>query len=651
MKYFSIKTNDQKSIIALLHNEQFLRVNGLTWYKDEVEVNDIIYYIISGDSSKKEIEYENGLRAIAKVINAPFDIEGKSYSIDVEILTLFDKSITKDDFYPYPQLKNVGSIGPETKQAPNQAIRLLNFNDAYYTFAALNDMGFAQNLNNLFINDSKLDLIKLKSSNNKHTKPLINEFVKWFFLPENFLKSYEGLVNYQYLNFIDETFFNGLMFKIDEKDVKSQIENKLSNIRNKSNKLWSDFNFSTSKGAPSAVLGSKNYIRFLQEKYGILDVKLQKIDFENILFNIHTFSDSLSKANLQFNDKLVKRFVTSLITKPFVILTGLSGSGKTKLAQSFIQWICESEEQYKIVPVGADWINREPLLGYPNGLDKLEYVTPDNGVLELMIKSSKPENQDKPYFLVLDEMNLSHVERYFADFLSIMESEDSIKLYTGSNRESTKAEDIPQTISWPKNLFIIGTVNIDETTYMFSPKVLDRANVIEFRLDEEDLNHFLSNPLEVDLTQLISQGSSMASSFLALMQEKETAPNAELNTTLIRFFKELKTIGAEFGYRSALEMHLLFAQFAKIDATLSTNNKVDFAVMQKLLPKLHGSRSKIVKSLEALMILCLEDANNFNIAKLEEIAESNIKYKVSFNKLKRMYYNALTNGFTSYAEA
>ena len=368
-------------------------------------------------------------------------------------------------------------------------------------------------------------------------------------------------------------------------------------------------------------------------------------------FALPTFLDHLHNAHLQFNDSLIKRFVASLIAKPFVILTGLAGSGKTKLAQSFIQWICESEDQYKIVPVGADWINREPLLGYPNGLNDTDYVTPDHGVLQLILEAGQEENQDKPYFLVLDEMNLSHVERYFADFLSIMESNDSIKLYTGSDRTSTEGQVIPQQICWPKNLFIIGTVNIDETTYMFSPKVLDRANVIEFRLEEEDLKQFLTHPKKVDLSLLVRKGESMASNFLSLARLSETTPDEHLNTTLVQFFKILKGIGAEFGYRSAYEIHLLFAQLSKIDAHLTVDEKVDYAVMQKLLPKLHGSRSKIVNTLEALMKLCLVDATDFNQSKLNEMAEDNIQYKVSFDKLKRMYINALTNGFTSYAEA
>ncbi|MBK7561215.1 MAG: hypothetical protein IPI68_06745 [Chitinophagaceae bacterium] len=83
-------------------------------------------------------------------------------------------------------------------------------------------------------------------------------------------------------------------------------------------------------------------------------------------------------------------------------------------------WLSEDENQYCIVPVGADWTNREPLLGFPNALEKNNYVKPDNRVLDMIIEANR--NESKPYFLILDEMNLSHVERYFADFLSVMES-------------------------------------------------------------------------------------------------------------------------------------------------------------------------------------------------------------------------------------
>jgi len=131
-----------------------------------------------------------------------------------------------------------------------------------------------------------------------------------------------------------------------------------------------------------------------------------------------------------------------------------------------------------MVSVGADWTNREPILGYPNALESGKYVKPDNGVLDLILNAELDPN--KPYFLILDEMNMSHVERYFADFLSAMEStERTISLHPEG--EEWDDCDVPASLILPQNLFIIGTVNIDETTYMFSPKVLDRANVIEFR--------------------------------------------------------------------------------------------------------------------------------------------------------------------------
>jgi 5-methylcytosine-specific restriction enzyme B len=140
-----------------------------------------------------------------------------------------------------------------------------------------------------------------------------------------------------------------------------------------------------------------------------------------LYFEVIAFQADLKSSGLVYTGNLVSRFSASLLTKPFLILTGLSGSGKTKLAQAFALWICQSNNQYKIVPVGADWTNREPLLGYPNSLDSKNYVKPDNGVLDLLLEASQEENKSKPHFLILDEMNLSHVERYFADFLSVME--------------------------------------------------------------------------------------------------------------------------------------------------------------------------------------------------------------------------------------
>lgn len=390
--------------------------------------------------------------------------------------------------------------------------------------------------------------------------------------------------------------------------------------------------------------------------------KEEKVKSLELDFSITNFQSILVSHGLIFLESIINRFSTSLLTKPFVILTGLSGSGKTKLAQAFAMWICQSTKQFKIVPVGADWTNREPLLGYPNSLESDNYVKPDNGVLDLLLEASQEENRNKPHFLILDEMNLSHVERYFADFLSVMESGEAIKLYSGTPRQSSDGRNIPQEITWPENLFIIGTVNIDETTYMFSPKVLDRANVIEFRITEDELSAYLSSAGKLDLKELVGKGSGMGSDFVRLALEKNyPLDNANnLNDSLLEFFKELKKTGAEFGYRTASEIRRFVGIAKKLDPAWDLDEIIDAAIMQKLLPKLHGSRSKLVSVLTSLAKLCIDGTVSEDDIK-KKLFEAydkegftsglKVKYPISLEKICRMHKNVIANGFTSYAEA
>ncbi|MFZ1516069.1 MAG: hypothetical protein WAT21_11755 [Saprospiraceae bacterium] len=420
------------------------------------------------------------------------------------------------------------------------------------------------------------------------------------------------------------------------------------------------FSLKTSTHMPRAILGKNNYIKFLRELFAYKDIP-------HVTFNLNSFQAKAEEAGLIFFPQLIQRFVASLCTKPFVICSGLSGSGKTKLAQAFAQWITVGESQYVIVPVGADWTNREPLLGYPNALNKLEYVSPENGVLDLMIRAKKnienTEEPTKPYFLILDEMNLSHVERYFADFLSTMESGDVIPLHKIVSVPGEKKIDIPQSLKLPKNLFIIGTVNIDETTYMFSPKVLDRANTIEFRLTTENLEKYITSDIKLNMELLKAQGANMSDGFMT-MALKETDKNLKLSKVDLKlFFSELKKSGAEFGYRTASEIGRLMHMLKELGE--SGDNLLDIAIMQKLLPKLHGSRSKLNTVLTTLAKFCVKDAVKDFDGKDEDFRKTyfipfdelppdsldKIKYKISFEKISRMHKNAMENGFTSYAEA
>ncbi|QCE41563.1 MrcB family domain-containing protein [Psychroserpens sp. NJDZ02] len=378
-------------------------------------------------------------------------------------------------------------------------------------------------------------------------------------------------------------------------------------------------------------------------------------EIKQVDFNISSFEENCKISGLNYNSQLITRYVSSLATKPFVLLSGLSGSGKTKLAQAFAQWICENDKQYCIVPVGADWTNREPLLGYVNALNNKEYILPENGALKLLIEANKANNKNKPYFLILDEMNLSHVERYFADFLSIMESKDQLKLHSDVEDKGI----VSSHLNWPKNLFIVGTVNIDETTYMFSPKVLDRANVIEFRVNKDDISKFLDAPTEIDFTNLNGKGAGMGENFIEIASNKEfpKVKTDKLNEKLVLFFEELKKTGAEFGYRTATEIHRLYNQLTTLDNTMLEEAKIDIAIMQKLLPKLHGSRRKLCPILETLASFCVVEKTDVlkaflnNKEAIDYKTNTSVLYPLSLEKITRMYKGAVDNGFASYAEA
>jgi len=343
-------------------------------------------------------------------------------------------------------------------------------------------------------------------------------------------------------------------------------------------------------------------------------------------------------SNLILRQDLTLRFIASMLTKRFVILTGLSGSGKTKLAEAFAAWISESKDQYRLVAVGADWTTNENVVGYPDALQDGIYRKPSNGALDLILRADS--DRDNPYFLILDEMNLSHVERYFADILSAIESSGH-EIALHSSAEELKASDgnpVPREICLPNNLFIIGTVNVDETTYMFSPKVLDRANVLEFRAAADDIAAFLDAPSAVNMDALAGKGVEFGLTFVTeagANVQLDSVITVNLKARLTEIFSALALIGAEFGFRTAFEI----ARFTYFHEKLSDNgwqfnDALDAQVLQKLIPKLHGSERKLGPTLVTLAEFCEKHGCD-----------------LSLEKIKRMQSRLRTDGFTSSAEA
>jgi hypothetical protein len=339
--------------------------------------------------------------------------------------------------------------------------------------------------------------------------------------------------------------------------------------------------------------------------------------------------------------------------------------------------ISESVPGSLLVPVGSDWNNRDEILGFADGLIHNKYVS--THALSLILNAGQQKNV--PHFLILDEMNLSHVERYFADFLSAMESKEPIPLYDGEQRYSElkdsngiEGSEVPRTLELPDNLFVIGTVNVDETTYQFSPKVLDRANVIEFRMEEESVEEFFSDgdspgnasvSLESeahDFVLMANTPDEVAISF-ARRQHNFTAEMKML-------FQLMQNFDAEFGYRTLKESsrYIYFSGASPgsgDNLTVGEYQKaMDAIIIQKLLPKLHGSRTKLEGLLRALLHLCeMGQRDDFEVLKtaalgaaqlttpLDKIGGESPHYVRSHDKLKRMCRKLAHDQFVSFAEA
>lgn len=298
----------------------------------------------------------------------------------------------------------------------------------------------------------------------------------------------------------------------------------------------------------------------------------------------------------------------------------------------------KKDPNYKIVPVGANWTENRHVLGFYNVITGEYHETPSYSLIKLA-----KNDIDSPYFLILDEMNLSHVERYFADFLSAIESGQPIPLY--SNDDENYELDIPD------NLLIVGTVNVDETTYMFSPKVLDRANTIEFptmsakEYMNSDFNEFdfkninyLMNPLE-DLDVRNMNVHDLKDIFMFINCSRGNLWDV-LSIELDLFQSILKKINFDFGFRVINEiLRFMFVSWRYEGSPKNWENwerYFDAQVKQKVLPKLHGSQKAIGQTINELFNACLIERKNNTDARLVDLTKKDCRYYTSAVKLQNM---------------
>lgn len=348
--------------------------------------------------------------------------------------------------------------------------------------------------------------------------------------------------------------------------------------------------------------------RAAPERTGAQEAAPQKLTNES-------FYDYVRRHGFNFPDWLVTSYVLSLATKPFVILSGISGTGKTKLAQLLADYAATATgnaHAQTYVAVRPDWTDNSHLLGWYNAISELYERTP---VLETIIRAA--DMPQHPHFIILDEMNIAKVEHYFSDFLSAMESrlvDDSGRIRQARlhlhNQDEDEVDDVPPSIALPLNIYVTGTVNIDESTYMFSPKVLDRANVIEFNqviLGPEasgsgDDGTYAPGTFELrpDVSLMEMFAGHRPATLRDLEEMAHTMP--EQYRQLLAVHAALQPYHMHFGYRVANEIAAFMLNAKHFCVANDTLLAVafDLQVMQKVLPKLHGNAAQLQEPLESL---------------------------------------------------
>ena len=397
----------------------------------------------------------------------------------------------------------------------------------------------------------------------------------------------------------------------------------------------------------------RQYISLSREKYVIPS---NYLSFENELESSfakladHVHQYLFCEKNLIYTRFQIRNFLTLLRTNDLIVLSGLSGSGKTQIVKAFAEALGGVA---KIIPVKPNWTSSDDLLGYYNPIQMSFLPTP---FTEAIVEAI--HNPDQLYLICLDEMNLARVEYYFADFLSKLEersNQPEIELYAKHEEElfisefktllnllENSAKDIeikswqdflnndeartrfleifgnnekesllqlhtktkrrlmdilkfPSTIKIPNNVRFIGAINVDETTNYFSPKILDRVHIVKFEnplLYEEKVRRFFDNS-EYDLELVPVYVNPV------VFSQREEYPKMD-NSYISMNLKEINQkfllpLNIDFGVRS-IRQSLNYAELNKeVYENYSNNDKIslNIIIIQKVLPRFSFDSSQI----------------------------------------------------------
>lgn len=371
-----------------------------------------------------------------------------------------------------------------------------------------------------------------------------------------------------------------------------------------------------------------------------------------VLEHVHAF---ITAQGFFYPKQAIANLYLSLKTKPFVILAGVSGTGKTQLVRQFAAALGHGDRCH-LLPVQPEWQDHSDLLGYTD-LQGNFVIRP---FLDILLKAKA--EPDKPRFIILDEMNLARVEYYLSDILSILET----RRWTGSQiitdpifhshsfpKLNPSNEHLPGLVL-PDNLYLIGTVNVDETTHRFSRKVLDRVNVIEMNEVYLDLP-LVAEPIE----PLQAVDNELLRTPFLQLTDIPTEGYGTLEKPLrwlIDIHEILQTADQPLGYRLRDEVLFYMYHRLAIRELISEAEAFDRQICQKILPRLQGHSHRTVQAVYELIRLLVGKeelpANLLSYRDLEQqlipFTQARNTFRYSIQKLMVMYRRFEEDGYISY---
>lgn len=359
---------------------------------------------------------------------------------------------------------------------------------------------------------------------------------------------------------------------------------------------------------------------------------------QNLIDHIHKY---IKAKGFQYTRDEIINYFLSLKTKPFVILSGISGTGKTKITELFSESIGATEEngQFSLIPVRPDWNDGSDLLGYIDIQGEFK-----EGPLTKIIKKAQ-EDPINPYFAVLDEMNLARVEHYFSDILSVMETRKWKEGQVVTSHLLTE-ETAGLHMTLPANLFMVGTVNMDETTHPFSKKVLDRANTLEFNKIDLGNLAFLEESGEVESLSIGYERFSSSYLHLKDVYKKHKDLVHSVIDELNDINRILEPMYAHVGYRVRDEISFYIAYNEEAEL-LPFEQALDYCILQKILPRVTGSDLRVDRALKELYKQFTQKEYSETTSDLQ-LDSDTAKYPQSASKVLEMLRRLEEDGFTSF---